>query len=372
MLGQQSRWKAYFDILPNHFDTLMFWSEEELEYLQSSAVVDKIGRSAADELFDNVLIPIIRRHETVFKTAVEMSDQQLKDLAHRMGSIIMSYAFDIEKEDDEDEADEDGYATDDEEQVSRGMVPLADLLNADAEPNVRLAIVLTRSKFLTFRQASLFQSTDILTMKSLKPIPARTEVLNDYGQLPRSDLLRRYGYITPSYAKFDCVEVSRRLLNKHMTRDRENINRENRLIYLLEKEILEDNYDIVWPENSENMDFFPDDLSRYVKAMLTSEDKYKNVAKTGASDDSLLLLFKTTMKLVVHARMSEYPTSIAQDLKTLADQDLDIRQKMAIEVRLGEKNLLEAASARLSEDDQPQNNGRAQSNGEPASKKRRT
>lgn len=156
MLGEDSRWKAYFDILPEHFDTLMFWSDEELKDLQSSAVVDKIGKSAADKLFDTVLIPIIRRHESIFKTSAEMSDQQLKDLAHRLGSIIMSYAFDIEKDDDEEETDEDGYATDDEEQISKGMVPLADLLNADAEPNVRPPQLSLTSRTLTFPPGKSF------------------------------------------------------------------------------------------------------------------------------------------------------------------------------------------------------------------------
>ena len=53
---------------------------------------------------------------------------------------------------------------------------------------------------------------DALTMKSLVDIQAGQEVLNDYGSLPRSDLLRRYGYITPAYAQFDVVELERELL----------------------------------------------------------------------------------------------------------------------------------------------------------------
>jgi SET domain-containing protein 6 len=45
-------------------------------------------------------------------------------------------------------------------------------------------------------------------MKALKPIKAGEEILNDYGPLPRSDLLRRYGYITDNYEKYDVVEVA--------------------------------------------------------------------------------------------------------------------------------------------------------------------
>lgn len=44
-------------------------------------------------------------------------------------------------------------------------------------------------------------------MVALKPIGRGEEIFNDYGQLPRSDLLRRYGYIKDSYKKWDVVEI---------------------------------------------------------------------------------------------------------------------------------------------------------------------
>lgn len=44
-------------------------------------------------------------------------------------------------------------------------------------------------------------------MVALKPIKRGAEIFNDYGQLPRSDLLRRYGYITDNYKKWDAVEI---------------------------------------------------------------------------------------------------------------------------------------------------------------------
>ena len=44
-------------------------------------------------------------------------------------------------------------------------------------------------------------------MKSTKPISKDEEIFNDYGDLPRSDLLRRYGYITDNYSQYDVVEL---------------------------------------------------------------------------------------------------------------------------------------------------------------------
>lgn len=49
-------------------------------------------------------------------------------------------------------------------------------------------------------------------MVALKSIKKREEIYNDYGQLPRSDLLRRYGYITDEYKKWDVVEINSDLI----------------------------------------------------------------------------------------------------------------------------------------------------------------
>lgn len=43
---------------------------------------------------------------------------------------------------------------------------------------------------------------------AIKRIQKGEEIFNDYGALPRSDLLRRYGYITYEYKKWDVVELS--------------------------------------------------------------------------------------------------------------------------------------------------------------------
>lgn len=45
-------------------------------------------------------------------------------------------------------------------------------------------------------------------MRALKPIRENEEIFNDYGEIPRADLLRRYGYVTENYAPFDVIELS--------------------------------------------------------------------------------------------------------------------------------------------------------------------
>lgn len=144
--GPSSQWAPYFQILPTQFDTLMFWSAAELQELQASAIVDKIGKQGADESILESIAPVVRANPSLFPPVGQLSSYEgdagaaaLLELAHMMGSLIMAYAFDIEKsEDDDDEMNDadDSYMTDDEEeQLSKGMVPLADLLNADADRN---------------------------------------------------------------------------------------------------------------------------------------------------------------------------------------------------------------------------------------------
>jgi SET domain-containing protein 6 len=134
--GSESNWKSYFDILPSNFDTLMYWSENELAELQASAVVKKIGKQETDQVLKDKIWPILHENPGIFGfQQTGPSKEEVLELAHQMGSLIMAYAFDIESSDVK-EPDEEGYATEDEdEDLPKGMVPLADILNADADRN---------------------------------------------------------------------------------------------------------------------------------------------------------------------------------------------------------------------------------------------
>lgn len=140
--GDASPWHPYFQALPTNFNTLMFWSASELSELQASAVIDKIGKHGAENTIRDTIMPIVRANPSAFPRGQSTSsfdgpegEEALLNLAHRMGSLIMAYAFDIENQDDDDKSGQDGYVTDDEQEVSQAMVPLADFLNADAHRN---------------------------------------------------------------------------------------------------------------------------------------------------------------------------------------------------------------------------------------------
>jgi len=111
----------------------------------------------------------------------------------------MAYAFDIPQKTEESNEtpagdDEDDLVSDDEEDEKTilSMIPLADMLNADGDRN----------------NARLCCDNENLEMRTMKSISKGEEILNDYGELPRADLLRRYGYVTDNYAPYDVAELS--------------------------------------------------------------------------------------------------------------------------------------------------------------------
>lgn len=181
-LGQESRWAPYLSVLPHEFHSLMFWNDSELELLKPSLVVSRIGREKAEETY-----------RKLFPSALE--DLGIPNLNvslerfHQVASTILSYSFDVERPDFDEEQEDD-------EQVKydgyfKSMVALADTLNADTK----------------LSNANLFYETDFLVMKSVSPIAKGEQVYNTYGDHPNAELLRRYGYVEWEGSKFDFGEL---------------------------------------------------------------------------------------------------------------------------------------------------------------------
>ncbi|KAK5001988.1 hypothetical protein LTR28_011972 [Elasticomyces elasticus] len=300
--GPQSRWAPYLALLLEEFDTLMFWSKEELDQLQASAVRHKVGKEGADETFRKRILPIVEGNKALF-AAYNLADVDILALAHRMGSIMVAYAFDLERDPSQHQKqpDEEGYATDEEdEELPKAMIPLADMLNADATRN----------------NARLYYGSSSVCMKALKPIQAGEEIFNDYGPLPRADLLRRYGYITDNYKVY---QIDARVAKY--------------------EDDLEDGYDLTWDDDSTS----PEHPAAFLKL----------IGKSLTQD-----VLDAVLARAIEQRLAEYPTSVDEDqtlIQELAPQ-LDYhradskglrRKLMAIQIRIGEKQLLVHVGDRL-------------------------
>ena len=138
--GQESAWWPYLSILPTTFDTPIFWSSAELEELQTCAVRWKIGKEKADEYFVKNLLPMVQFDPAVFGCHASCFTRpdgvaKLLRMCHRVATLIFAYGFDIDPDlasDQEQVLEDDDVADDD---FKKGMVPLADLFNADGDRN---------------------------------------------------------------------------------------------------------------------------------------------------------------------------------------------------------------------------------------------
>ncbi|KAJ4251929.1 Ribosomal lysine N-methyltransferase 4 [Fusarium torreyae] len=331
---EKSQWKPYFDVLPSSFDTPMFWNDNELDQLQASHMRHKIGKADAEEMFTKTLLPIIRKNAGIFG-ADNKNDVELIEIAHRMGSTIMAYAFDLEN-DEEEEEEADGWVEDRDGKSMMGMVPMADILNADAEFN-----------------AHVNHEEDSLTVTSLRPIKAGEEILNYYGPHPNSELLRRYGYVTEKHSRYDVVEIPWDVVESALTSSfgisskvleqlRNDLEEEEEFedTFVLERETGEVNSDgtFAGPARFESM---PEDLQEQLKTFLKGVKKaHPHAIPDKRKRDEI---HQTVLAKSLEALASRYSTTSSEDELLLKDPGLHQRVRMAVTVRLGEKKLLQEA-----------------------------
>lgn len=375
--GAGSSWRPYLDVLPTigDFSTPMFWADDELAELQASPVAGKVGKDEAEKMMRTKILPVVRAHPTIFfpEGSAELSDDELVQLAFRMGSVIMAYAFDLEKEeqdedkDAEDAEEEDEWVEDREGKTMLGMVPMADILNADATFN-----------------AHIEHGEHALTATSLRPIKAGEEILNYYGPLSNGELLRRYGYTTRAHRRWNLADLAWEPTVLAALRAELPLPAKqwDTVLGSLDEDELEDGF--VIERGAEDPD---------------SEGKVSEVEKTADAPEELVEQLKAVMKAVkrvkpeavpdkaardnviysviaraLDERTRQYGTTLEQDVKQYeegsdgADQKLR-RQRMALDVRIGEKILLrqtaESVKAKLAE------LAKAESDGEKPSAKRR-
>lgn len=146
--GESSLWYPYWQILPDRIDNILInWSDEELRELQGSAVLNRVGKEEANQALETFMLPVVKKHADLFGTYADAfkgssAKEFLLDLANRRAGLMMASAFDVEEDsflhsdsrsgDSSSDEDDEG-----EEHSLKGMVPLADMLNASgAKHNV--------------------------------------------------------------------------------------------------------------------------------------------------------------------------------------------------------------------------------------------
>lgn len=168
-------------------------------------------------------------------------------------------------------------------------------------------------------------------MRTIIPVPVGAELFNDYGPLPRSDLLRRYGYITPNYIPYDVVEIPSTLILSACNAETD---KKDRLEYLIEEDILDDAYDFDLSLE------VPDEVLVVMQTLLLSDEEFAEYKRKGKVPRPKLLSVAEELLSVLQRRSEEYETNIEDDERLLEATTTTGRARMAIEVRLGEKRIL--------------------------------
>ncbi|KAK0638515.1 hypothetical protein B0T16DRAFT_462288 [Cercophora newfieldiana] len=351
-LDPNSQWKPYLSILPTTFDTPMFWSDSDLSQLQASSILPKIGRASAESMIRTRIIPTITSHPSAFYApgVAPLPEDQLITLAHRCGSAIMAYAFDLESEPEPTPSDEeDEWIEDREGRTMLGMVPMADMLNADASFN-----------------AHINHGEDALTATALRPIKKGEEILNYYGPLGNGELLRRYGYVTANHARHDVVEVPWTLVEARLKGRFPGLTTEqwtsvNAYIKEHDEEEGEGDDSFVLERECEDPDAagqlhgeatfagLPEELSERVKVFLKGVKKVAGSEGDALADKSLRKeIYLDSVLGALQDREKQYATSLEEDERLVKPERPVERGEMALWVRVGEKRLLREAQSWVS------------------------
>ncbi|CAN6674669.1 ribosomal lysine N-methyltransferase 4 [Trichomonascus vanleenenianus] len=334
-LQNSPEWKPYFDVLPRTFNTPMFWPEQDVTLLKGSTVVDKIAREEAEEQFQETIQPLFSK-----SSAFNGVDQSV-DAFHRMGSLIMSYSFDIRAKEPHQEEEEEEEDEEEEEMGVKAMVPMADMLNAHTR--------------LCNAHLCHTDNNSVLEMRATKPIKKGEQVYNTYGDVPNIDLLRRYGYVEAGGTEFDVVEVETKRFAQAIAHL--NIAPEDRVLKELnelaedeENPFYDESYDI--PLNGEAEDPLLVTVM-YLNAVSSSDeintDKdrqrlLKYLIKL-CEDEKVTEGLPQIWESALQMRLSDYPQSLIDEARAnlgagVSDKVVVEHEEMAHELLLGEIRIL--------------------------------
>lgn len=318
--ASSEEWKPYFEVLPEKFSTPIFWDNKDLEKLRGSTLQERIGRAAADEMYDS-LAPVLA--DEAFK-----SRDTSRETFHRMGSLIMAYAFDVVADDDEDE-----------ENVFMSMVPMADMLNGHTKLN-------------NARLEAFDKQKGVLEMVATKDIKPGEQIYNTYGEVSNRELLRRYGYVEKGENDFDIAGISLKTIADAasevtgipVTKLEQNI--EKFASKYDSEEIIDDEFDIVRPgvPDVELLAF-----ANMIVAKKPSSSAYREALEM-AEDEKLSTDARKALQLAIERTLGGYAEP--KELKPTEAEAYTEIDDMCAQVISTEKQLLTLALSWLDDDDQ--------------------
>ena len=185
-------------------------------------------------------------------------------------------------------------------------------------------------------------------MTSLRPIKSGEEVLNYYGALPSCDLLRRYGYTSEKHRRYDVVELPWDVVQKTI-----NEKFSSEVTAKVDEDELEESF-VLERESGDpdetgvntfpaRFNAFPEELEEQINLFTASALRIQLRKLDKVAKQTLRAAYADVIAKAMPARLKQYATTIPEDEALLESKTTTGRLRMAIEVRLGEKRLLQEA-----------------------------
>lgn len=310
MLGDDSSWKPYIDILPEFTNSTIFWSEEELSELQGSQLMNTtlgVKELVVNE-FAKLEEEVILRDKKLFPFSITIDD-----FVWAFG-MLRSRAFTRLQG------------------QSLVLIPLADLINHN--PNIT-----AEDYAWEVKGAGLFSRELLFSLRNPIPVKAGDQVLIQYDlKKNNAELALDYGFVE---------------------------SRPERNTYTLTLEIPEsdpffgDKLDIAETNGLGEVAYFditldqplPPTMLPYLRLLAIGgndafilESIFSNTVWSQlqlpfsrANEELIYKVIRDTCK----SALSGYSTTIEEDEKLLDEGKLDTRLEIAVRVRLGEKKVLQ-------------------------------
>lgn len=370
--GNQGKWITYLASLPTQFDTPIFWSDEELQELQGTAVVDKIGRDEAERDYHEKLAPAIKTRPDLFPSDQTDAWYTLRRY-HITGSRVLSRSFNVEKWEGEVEQDAEYVPEEDSNEDTRADTSIGSAMNVDepgdgseaedkgssdrdsddeeVEDTSDIAMV-PMADILNARydsvNAKLFYERHHLHMVTTKSIKAGEQIFNTYGDLPNSDLLRRYGYVDlvpcPHLKgglgnPHDIVEIRADLVVNVVRDDVPNSETYGQRINWW----LDEGGDDVFIIDADPI--LPAALTSFIRLLLLTQEEWEKTQEKGRPPKAKFdHQVSSLLRRIFELRLTSYQSpDLEVDAKLLASESLTLNKRHAIVVRLGEKQVLAGA-----------------------------
>ena len=198
------------------------------------------------------------------------------------------------------------------------------------------------------------------------PIKKGKEIYIDNGAAPRSDLLRRYGYISEEHIQYDVVEIHTNKIREVISikygipieklRQREEdewssvLKRMRKTLKNVDEydsDLFEESYDL--PANASLGGFlFEPAFILTIKALIGDEEDMKHFRTSEsvnlAADLYLNHMLTEVLREIIISRKNDYSTTIAEDEVILKTTGLSTRLRQAVEIRRMEKWILASAT----------------------------